>query len=688
MIYRYYLDGNLITEPRGWDKFVTNIKRDKSNNGISVAKELTLVFGQTEYDYFINLININGFCHESIIVIEYSEDNHNWFTFHTGVIYLTDIVFDEKRKECTAKVQDNSFYAYLNNNINIGTYLHTDKSKNGETLVTPTLYSVAMFECSTGIYYPDSPRGGYEYKFYKVYDVFRFLVEFMSDKKVQFASNTFEVGGAYEEYFITTGYVLRFSIPDNYNGSTNPAGVTKQQFEESWEQLSFKKFFDEMNNRFNLKWWIEYSGATPTLRIEREEDSRLDNLTSLSNHFVDELAWEIDNEVLYANITLGNGAYTKQTPYLSFPDIPLIGFKDEEVMIAGQCNLNQTLDLHTDFIHDSNTIEDCLNNGWALAFTDEYDKSVFIVNARFYITNPLPPFNDIYEAIPSNWLTGTLPSFYNEQLNNANIYYRFYNGFANSILSWLNIGGNYNFTAVYNYFGVAGTIPWAASPVIPVLTEPINFSDDSILGTDPSNTYGNGTTTPVTQPNSFFTSPQNGMFSFSVEFERVRLQFPTSNTAPYTIFLKVYDNTGTTLITSQAIQYGANLAQGDYYNVIHNFNPVYLNAGDRVQAAILIQNIAGVVPDPARLAWFRCTSVNGGTIITNDGLESPVIKYTYRVPMNYSELKLIEQNLTSYIYFRRYGDAGSRRGWIKSLKYNHKDCIADITLITSKEILN
>lgn len=684
MKYRYWLNGNLITEPRGWDKFVSNITRDKSARGISVERELTLTFGATEYEYFKAVINAQGYCFENTLRIEITLDNGNtWSEFHNGIVYNSDITFDEKRKECTAKVQDNSFYAYINNNIDLGAYLHVDKSKNGATITTPTLYQVAFHEVPTGAYYPNSAVGGYEYRCYKVYDVFQFLVAYMTDNKVQFVSNTFGVGGIFHDYFITTGYVLCYSIANGYNGAVNPAGITQQQFEASWEQLSFKTFFDEMAKRFNLLWWIEYVGGQPYIRIEREQDSRLNNLTTLANHYVDELTWQVGTDALYANIKLAQGVYTNASPITSLPDIPLLGFMEEEVSIAGQCNLRQSLDLTTDFVHDSNTIEDCLANGWAPAFTREYDKNVFVINATYYVTNPLPPFNDIYQSVASNWLYAAPPYFYNEQLNNANIYYRYYDGFANDIVAWWATGIDYSFTAVQNpayAYVVAGMSPFG-----PVTTEPINFNDNNVLGIDPTGVYGNSTTTPVAQADSYFQAlAATGIYTFSFEAERVDVPFAGSANAPYKVMLKHYDAAGTTLITQQTITYGTGLAVGTYYNVVNTFNPIVVNAGERVQIALTIENVAGVVPNPYGKYYFRCTASAGGTLIAQDTTKASILEYNYKVPMNYDEYKQIESNLTSYINFRRYGDAGNRRGWIKQLKYDHNKCIADITLLTSK----
>ena len=62
MIFRYILDGNNITEPVGWDKFSTDIKRDNTTNGINLIQNFDLEFGVTQYYYFKNRLDANGWC--------------------------------------------------------------------------------------------------------------------------------------------------------------------------------------------------------------------------------------------------------------------------------------------------------------------------------------------------------------------------------------------------------------------------------------------------------------------------------------------------------------------------------------------------------------------------------------------------------------------------------------------------
>ena len=277
MQYRYILDGNLIDdptglinpEPAGWEKFTTVINRDTINKGIVVTQNFNLTFGKTYYNYFYNKVYNQDYCNYSEILIEYSiDDGNSWLEFHYGIIYLVDIEFDEKRKECTVKIQDNSFYAWIKQNINIKTKLIQGSSKNLISIpVTPANFLDMGGSNNFG-------------KCYTVFDIFKYLVAFMTDNKVLFKSTLFDIGGEYSGFVLTTGYQLQSAF---FNS------VTAQEFGDNFPEISFKDFFTEMNKIFNITWWIERVGSINYIRIEKEEDARSLNKIDLTIKNIDEL---------------------------------------------------------------------------------------------------------------------------------------------------------------------------------------------------------------------------------------------------------------------------------------------------------------------------------------------------------------------------------------------------------------
>lgn len=666
MIYRYYLDGNLIPEAQGWDKFVTSIKRDKTNNGISVAQDFTLTFGASVYNYFQGKLNSDGYCYEAELLIEYSVDNgNNWLTFHNGIIYLSDIRFDEKRKECTARIQDNSFYAYINNNVNVATFLFAGKSKNGVLINTPTMQYLQCSEVATNNPFPINTTAGYEYKSFLVYDVFKYLIAFMTDNKVDFKSTTFDVGGIYHDYVITTGYVLRYSILNGYNGAVNPAGINQQQFESSWQQISFKNFYDEMFKRFNLVWWVETIAGVPTFRIEAESDSRTTSINNLATNYIDELFSQVDADSLYSNVKISNGAVTEQSPFTIFPNrLNLLGFRDEEYSVTGQCNLDNTLSLETNYIHDTNTIQDCLEQGWATAFTDEYDNEIFIINA---IDDAVGTCN----AVQTNWLQVAPPNYFNEQLNNYNIVSRFFNGIPTALAQYLGSGDN-RFKAYQ----------------MPMGSYFVGFNEP-VIATD------------ITSPNGFdaggnyntllsrFVAPAEGIYSFRAQVGNIGSTAPAGYIDTGNLLgISIYNSLG--VLQNQIGTPYVSQGTGLFFNVGFEFGSVYLGVGWYVQAFYNWSNFAPTIIDQYNdyFYWECYNAASDGKINYVDIDKLPINTFQFKVPMTLDELKLIEGNLPALIPFQRYGDSNTRYGWIKTMRYNHKDNIAEFNLITSKGTIN
>lgn len=672
MRYRYFLNSVLINEPQGWDRFVTDIKRNDSEGTIDVSKEFNLTFGVDEYNYFKNEIETQSYCGVSDILIQYTlDDGSTWNEFHRGKIFHTDLKFNEKTKEVSVKVQDNSYYAFINNNKNVGTFFFTGITKNGFTQSPVNAYTFIPADYGNTPY-PPNTTGGFEYKCYRLYDCFDYLINFMTDGSVGFQSTALQSGGEFDEYFITTGYILKYSILNGYNGAINPAGINEQQFKDSWKQISFQTLFEEVRKRFNLIYWIEYPGGNPVLRIEKENSARSTNVIPISNHPIDELISEIDESKLYGTVQMGNGAVTEQAFWAPFPDrLQLIGFKDEELNTSGNCNLNSTLNLKTEFIHDANTLLELVDQGWGTAYGDEFNQDIFV----FHAERILPLTCSWYMT---NWLFAPPPYFPNETLTNANIIKRFFNSIPFSLSQYY--GQDPNSAVVAAHIASTDAIP--NDGTYPAFDEPIQFSDDSILGYDPFNIYGNGTSNPVSQANSRYTAPYTGTYYMSFQFDTILTNFAG---VPFEIGVNIYDSSN--VFQSQTTIFVRQNAPGIYYFQIWDLNPIYMRTGWYAQ--VIYRTNPPPFPDAAFNANVKWRiNVNGATIMqTVDTNKTFIYQYKFKVPMNIDELQLILNNLPSLIPFQRHDELQGRKGWIKSLKYNHKDCIADITLVASKEVL-
>jgi hypothetical protein len=241
-----------------------------------------------------------------------------------------------------------SFYAKINNNKNIRTSPFTDRSKNGIAITISPTYLLDIYNVSNVLAVSDVET-------VRVYDAFRFLVDFMTDGTVQFQSTSFDVGGDWEGLCIVTGFRIR-------------TGTATDAF----TQFSFQDLYNEIKSRIPIGMKITDPYNNPTLVIDT-----LDVLypTTVTDQLDDvyEIVTSVDQNKLYANVALGTGQLDDDIAALFPEDIDFFGFKDEQFFITGNCNLDATLELVNNWILSSNVIQKTLGGDQG------QDSSLFLI---------------------------------------------------------------------------------------------------------------------------------------------------------------------------------------------------------------------------------------------------------------------------------------------------------------------
>lgn len=349
--YRFTIDGVIIQEPEnieGWDRLVTTIKRDSSElKGLLVTQDAQLLFTADQYRYFKNKYFNEGICQDIPILIEQSFDGGiNFSILHDGKMFLSDVELDLLKGVSKAKTSDDSFFARINNNKSIKTNPKGLWTKNGEPIGignTPVDYSVDFFTPATGAFFGAR-------NMLKLVDVMRYLVLWMSDGEVEFQSDLLEND---LQLMIQQGDVLRLNVdPTPY-----------------WE-VSFADIYKNLKGLRNISYCIEYDAfGNPVLRLELTSYFFQNTLATDQDGneiiFTDPTTLETKVKVdeLYSQVRLGTDVLADYI-YLEFPEsIRYNGFKDEELYILGQCNIDKTLNLLKDFAVSSNTIEDAVVEG-------------------------------------------------------------------------------------------------------------------------------------------------------------------------------------------------------------------------------------------------------------------------------------------------------------------------------------
>lgn len=612
---RFLLDGNLVTTPDGWEDLKSKIKRDNQLQAVLIFQEASVQFTADGYEYLYNKLLTEGFCSVVSLVVERTcTDSATWTTLFKGRIFLADCDFNERTCKATAKLEDNSFYSLIKNNSKIKTALDTDLTKNGEPLAQAPVYEVDFYDILTNtvVAKADVPC-------MRVYDAFKYLISFMTDNQVGFESSLFDVGGRWEGLCITTGEKIR--LVNNVD----------------WLQISFAELFKEVYNATEpLLMIVENPYSTPTIRIEQESYS-FANAVNLVCGSVYEVKTSIEQEKLYSSIKIGSSNTDDTSGPVSFPElIDLFGFKQEELYVIGECNIDNSLDLVGEFIRSSNIINTQLT-------LQDHDQSWFLIHTEYISSTSGRTTN-------TNSLAETPAKYYyNNALRNSEILDRWEGGLPNDLVKYIGVIGDGLFEAVS-----------AINQTLSVLLPVCDFTNEA---------FDNGNNWDGTNK---YTAPQTGVYYFNFNG-----YISTASPVNAVFRVKIYDSGGnfkynaaggflanvTTTPTQYDLDFRAVMNQGDYAQMTITGVSIVLDAG----------------------ASFACTAntIGGASYNTYDPSVYPVFTYDFEYPITDDEFDVLVANPIGRIAFNMENQP-FRYGWIKEITYDHVKKIASFKLITSQ----
>lgn len=656
---RILMDGNTISEtPDGWEDIVSSIKRVKELNSIFITTDADLTFRDDGYTYLKTKYDA-GFCNS--VEVELQElCNGVYEKFFSGIIFISSAQVD--RKQCTIKIktEDNSFYAKINNNKSLEIFPFAEQTKNSAIDTTNPQYTLAacayekvqLFNPADGVYAGVLVNPPYTGAMYPVYNLFQYLISFMSDNTIEFDSTLFGAGGDYEGLVVTVGIVLRQYLQ---------GGTTETDFKERFQKISFQQLFTEVNKKINIGMFVDYSGVLPKIRIERR--SYLQNSgTSFSALNIDELKESIDTDQLFGSVRLGSTTVSDKaatpTQQVSFPeDITFLGFKEEQFIVLSNCNIDKELNLVSSFIISSDIIEDCFING-----ESSYDDQLFFIMCNVSAGN-YSAQNGVLDG-----QTGSFPVYYNLALNGNSVMDNYFGGIPLSIAQYL---GNPDNTSL-------ATKTSNQSPVFGVYNV-IQFQDDI---TAPNHDAGGNYNTA----NGRYTIPLSGAYSFVATIAEYYTPFQTQS-YPVDYFIEQWDNAFAVLIARYPIG-TINWYAGNAPIAIFGatFNAV---SGQRIVTSFKEQfgfNNVVILPN----STYSCTNTidGGGKYKDFDPSDYPVYKHAWEYPLTKDDFNFISRNQTLQLQFARSGEHHFN-GWIDSVKFKRfKEEKAQFITYTSKKNLH
>lgn len=643
----FWLDSSPVNPPLNWSEFQTSLKRDETNNSVLLFVDGSFVFDSDGYDYLISKVN-DSFCGKVLVEIFDTTSEGVPTQAYKGYSFVSDWMIDEEKKQITIKIQDNSFYAKINNNKSLKPYLRSTQTKNGETII----------KCANYYGQPSDPDTGTTYAFdiwgVRVFEAFRFLIGYMSDNSVGFASSLFDTGGTWEGLMITTGRKIR-----EYN-ALNPDDPQLTPF-------SFSDLLSEINNRIPIMLIVEDPLNNPVIRIESASYFYKGNAT-VEFAEIDAIKTRFNQDKLYSKIVYGQGALNTSVTG-SFPEtIMFRGWNSEEFPIQYECNIDKELNIETNWITSSNVIQDIRDT-----LNDTYDDNLFLLQTDRYVS--------LAGTTTQSNILGEIPTkyYFNPDLTNSAISDRMLGGVPSSIVSLLGDVGDGTFKA---YLDADQSYASSGNDVF----NPAGFPNEIF---DVSGDYNNTTFK--------FTASSGGVFSFEAN---VRIDITAQSSLPivyWQIQLDRYDSLGAFVQsydifepnrcnsdTGQCYFSRSNIGQFD----LGGRTSVTLNLGDTIQ--VHISKSVFVTGDidytiKANNTYFGCyqNTIGGGLFKEYNPDDYQIFIHEFTYPLSKSDWEYIQQNpLNSYKF---YSDPTNiRYGWISEIKRNQQSGMATVKLISDK----
>lgn len=651
--------------PVGWQDFTTTLRIDPELRLFMEIADTPLTFLHEGYRLLKAAFDANGYCFSYPIQVLREDETGQYLPIFDGTLFFKDIEWQEGAlyyAKCT--LTDNSFFAKIQNNKNLKAKIYVGKSKSGLDILQTPYRRISFFTPSTGTYFSHLTGAGYERNDtgFLVYDVLRFLIDFMSDGEVDFVSDYFSAGGAGEGAMITCGIVPRFT------SGVIGSGLTQEIFDENFPDLSFSDVIKELDKEFYLGLRAGQNGSRPFLRVEANEylypDTQLLNIADLET-----LKRKVASDLLPAKVKVGSMVITNET-FLSAPaTIRFQMMNYEEYAIVQDCNTDREEDWVNAWIIDSNTIEDNLINPTTASQSN--DNKIMLINTVFNL------IAGEGVATQSNWLTGAPPPYYyNELFINANKAKRHLKGVPASIAAYLGTADD--------RFDAESTNP---DPTFPLYydngTDPERLIECDNEITDPSGNYNNGA--------FYYEIPATGVYTFYGLSIFELLNFAGSNVLDnqITVFLRRTDSANVLISETPVVTITTQLAATAGLSQIHSISGTASTVGNATDRIYLYIKVDGDLVNyriyPINKYGCTATSNGGGVYQECDPTDFPIIRNQFDYGISYKEFRDLKANPLGLISFN-VKDSKTYFAWIEEVKYKHFQPQSSFTLISNEKI--
>lgn len=398
---KFLIDNLDRGQPLNPEDFGISITEDTTIGARIVSFDSELTFGGDVFGYLYNKLATSGYCELVRVSVQYICASGTWERLVDGYIIATESVFDLDKCQVKAKIYDESFSTKINNNKSIPFSLRINNSKNDTPITPPTPVDLYVFNPGVG-YYTSDPAIGYP-----VYEVFKHLINCMSDGLIDFDSNLFAASYPQSNViFYTNGQSIR---------TRTSVDIV----------ATFDELYAALRSKLNLGIGFEkQANGRPLLRIEPIAYFQ-QSIASATLNDQPQIQMQFDTSRLYQAAEFGNEAVFEkgqcnngQTD-CEFQQTPFRGFRQEKFGFIGECNTSNILNLKTSkIIFDTNVIQDIVvfnNEGFdtsGVVLMTNWTGTFGAGSTRARQFDPYNIGNQIYNGpftndnVSANWISG------------------------------------------------------------------------------------------------------------------------------------------------------------------------------------------------------------------------------------------------------------------------------------------
>jgi len=339
------------------------------------TNDTEIIFIGDAYVYLLDSFRNNGYNGIHTLEIQKAAIDGTFAKIFSGKIFISDCEFDLDKRFCKTNVIDTGYNTFINNNSDIEANFTIPKTKNGldiaQSITPDSVYLInppSKTVPATGIFTGTTFNTLRE--IYNVSDVLKFLISFMSDNELSYASDFLD------EVYDTSK--IKIGLISGENLRTNSTDV--------YGQISWNQLFGDLGSLLNLILSIDTSTGGFVARVENTAYYKNRNVV-LEKESVSNIKLSYAQELLYSNLSLGSVQNVVDGSVGDLTYVPPYDFGSDDYYVGGVGNIKNTLSLETTtLITDNNIIEDVIINN-----NDQYDEDWFLISYQD-LTDTIPTY--------------------------------------------------------------------------------------------------------------------------------------------------------------------------------------------------------------------------------------------------------------------------------------------------------